>query len=56
MKIFWIFIVLAIICALYSDKIDKAVKCDKKVKRAIVVISVIVLLVSTIGIIATKLV
>lgn len=50
MKILWIFIILAVICALCSDKIDKEAKADKKLKRIIIVISVLVLLASTIGI------
>ena len=33
MIIFWIFIVLAIICALCSDKIDKAANANNKDKR-----------------------
>ena len=33
MEIYWIFIILAIVCALCSDKIDNAVRADKKVKK-----------------------
>jgi len=55
MKMYWIFILLAIICALFSDKIDTAVKADKKLKKVILIFSVGVLLVCTIVIIATTL-
>ena len=37
--------ILAIVCALFADKIDMAVKGNKKVKKVIVVFSVGVLLV-----------
>lgn len=30
---YWIFMILAIACALFSDKIDTAIKADKKLKR-----------------------
>lgn len=53
MKIYWIFVILAIVCALFSDKIDTAIKADKKLKKVIVIFSVGVLLVCTIAIIAT---
>ena len=42
--------ILAIVCALFADKIDMAVKGNKKVKKVIVVFSVGVLLVCTIAI------
>lgn len=45
--------ILAIVCALFADKIDMAVKGNKKVKKVIVVFSVGVLLVCTIAIIAS---
>ena len=44
--------IAAIVCALFADKIDTAVKGDKKVKKVIVVFSVGVLLVCTIAIVA----
>lgn len=44
--------ILAIVCALFADKIDMAVKGNKKVKKVIVVFSVGVLLVCTIAIVA----
>ena len=47
--------ILAIVCALFADKIDMAVKGDKKVKKVIVVFSVGVLLVCTIAIVASVL-
>ena len=48
--------ILAIVCALFADKIDMAVKGNKKVKKVIVVFSVGVLLVCTIAIVASILV
>ncbi len=45
--------IVAIVCALFADKIDTAVKGDKKVKKVIVVFSVGVLLVCTIAIVAS---
>lgn len=45
--------IAAILCALFADKIDTAVKGDKKVKKVIVVFSVGVLLVCTIAIVAS---
>lgn len=54
-KVYWIFLILAIVCALLSDKIDGMVNADKKLKKVIVVLSVGVLLVCTIAIIATTL-
>ena len=45
--------ILASVCALFADKIDMAVKGNKKVKKVIVVFSVGVLLVCTIAIVAS---
>ena len=45
--------IVAIFCASFSDKIDMAVKGDKKVKKVIVIFSVGVLLICTIAIIAS---
>ena len=45
--------IAAIVCALFADKIDTAVKGDKKVKKVIVLFSVGVLLVCTIAIVAS---
>ena len=45
--------ILAIVCALFADKMDMAVKGNKKVKKVIVVFSVGVLLVCTIAIVAS---
>ena len=45
--------ILAIVCALFADKIDMAVKGNKKVKKVIVVFSVGLLLVCTIAIVAS---
>ncbi len=44
--------IAAIVCALFSDKIDSAVKGDKQVKKVIVIFSVGVISVCTIAIIA----
>ena len=44
--------IAAIVCALFSDKIDSAVKGDKKVKKVIVIFSAGVISVCTIAIIA----
>lgn len=52
MRIYWLFMIMAIVCALFSDKIDGAVKTDKKLKKVILVLSVRVLLVCTIAMIA----
>lgn len=38
MKLWWIFIVVAIVCALYSDKINKAAKADKKIERLVLIL------------------
>lgn len=51
----WILWILGIVCALLSDKIDRAVNADKKLKKVIVTFSVGVILICTIGIIATAL-
>lgn len=45
--------ILAIVCALFADKINMTVKGNKKVKKVIVVFSVGVLLVCTIAIVAS---
>lgn len=45
--------IAAIVCALFADKIDTAIKGDKKVKKVIVVFSVGVLLVCTIAIVTS---
>ena len=50
MKLWWIFIVLAIVCALYSEKIDIAVKADIRIKRLVQVCCSILLLICTISI------
>lgn len=52
-KISVLLIIAAIACALFADKIDTAVKGDKKVKKVIVVFSAGVLLVCTIAIVAS---
>ena len=52
-KISALLMILAIVCALFADKIDMAVKGNKKVKKVIVVFSVGVLLVCTIAIVAS---
>ena len=53
MKIFSIlFMIAAIACALFADKIDTAVKGEKKVKKVIIVFSAGILLICTVAIIA----
>lgn len=53
MEKYWIFLIPAIVCALFADKIDAYAKADKKLKKVIIVFSVGIVLVSLIGIIAT---
>lgn len=53
MKTYWIFLILAIVCALLSDKIDRVVNAEKKLKKVIITFCIGVLLVCTIAIIAT---
>ena len=38
MKIYWIFLIIAIICALCSDRIDRAVNANKKAKKIILIL------------------
>lgn len=53
MEIFSVLLMIAaIICALFSDKIDTAVKGDKRVKKVIIIFSAGILLVCIIAIIA----
>ena len=52
-KISVLLMILAIVCALFADKIDMAVKGNKKVKKVIVVSGVGVLFVCTIAIVAS---
>ena len=50
MKIYWIFLIIAIACALCSDKIDKAVKANKKVKKLVLLLCGALFLISIISI------
>lgn len=52
-RISLLLIIVAIICALFSDKIDMVVKGDKKVKKVVVIFSGGVLLVFTIVILVS---
>ncbi len=52
-KISLLLIMVAIICALFSDQIDMAVKGDKKVKKVVVIFSGGVLLVFAIVILVS---
>lgn len=52
-KLSVLLMIAAIVCALFADKIDTAVKGDKRVKKVMVVFSVGVLLVCTIAIVAS---
>ena len=45
--------IVAIVCALFADRIDTAVKGDKKVKKVIVVFGVGVVLVCTLAILVS---
>lgn len=46
--------IVAIVCVLFADKIDVAVKGNKKVKKAIIVFSVLILLVCVAGLAVDK--
>lgn len=50
-----VLMMVAIVCALFSDKIDIAVKGDKQVKKVIVIFSMGVLSICTIAIISVLL-
>ena len=52
-RISLLLIIVAIMCALFSDKIDMVVKGDKKVKKVVVIFSGGVLLVFTIVILVS---
>lgn len=45
MKIAWMFFIIAIVCALCDDKIDKALHVDEKVKKVIFVVGIGVILI-----------
>ena len=45
--------IVAIVCTLFADRLDTAVKGDKQIKKVIVIFSVGVLLICTIAIIAS---
>ena len=51
MKIYWIIIILAIVCALCSDKIDKVVNANKSVKKIVRILCATLLLISIISIV-----
>jgi hypothetical protein len=53
MKISWILIILPIVCAIFSDKIDSTVKGNKKVRNVILIFCGGVFLISAVGIIST---
>ena len=55
MYIYWMLIILGIVCALYSDKINKAVKEDKKVKKIVLILCGVLLLISIISILKVTL-
>ncbi len=54
-KVYWLFLVLAIACALLSDKIDAAVNAGKKLKKVILVFSAGVFMISVISIMVSVL-
>lgn len=51
MQIYWIFLMCAIFLAVFSDKIDRAAKANKKLKRWLIVLCIILALVSVVLII-----
>ena len=53
MKIYWIFLFIAIVVALFSDKIDNIFKADKKLRKVILVFCGGVFLISFIVMIAS---
>lgn len=52
MELYWWLFILAIFFCIFADKIDGAVKADKKLKKIIIVISAGVVVVVLMGIIA----
>lgn len=46
MDIYWIFIIIGIVIALNSGKIDEAAQANGKIKRLLIALSVILLLVN----------
>ena len=53
MKPYWLILMAAILCALFSDKIDAMAKADKRLKKVIIIFSAGVILVFSIAIIAS---
>lgn len=53
MKLYWLFLMAAILCALFSDKIVAIAKADKRLKKVIIIFSSGVILVFSIAIIAS---
>ena len=51
MQTYWIFLVLAIFLAIFSDRIDKAAKANKSLKKWLIILCVILFLVSAVLII-----
>lgn len=54
MNIYWWLLIPAIFMAIFSEKIDIAVKADKKLKKVILVFSVGVIMVCAIAIIVSQ--
>lgn len=54
MNIYWWLLIPAIFLAIFSEKIDMAVKTDKKLKKVILVFSVGVIMVCAIAIIVSQ--
>lgn len=46
MEIYWLFLIPAIICALFADKMDQVVHADKKLKKVILALCTVLLLIS----------
>jgi len=51
MQTYWIFLVLAIFLAIFSDGIDRAAKANKSLKKWLIILCIILFLVSIVLII-----
>lgn len=49
MKIYWIFLILAILCAIFSNRIDMLVKDYKSVKILVIILSVVLFFINIIS-------
>ena len=46
MEIYWIFIILGIVIALNSGKIDEAAQSNRKIKKLLIILSAVLILVN----------